>query len=250
VGFGAFTCFDGPAVTALGVLPEANSLYGLHEFDFYDPILPHAYIQSWASVSDSPAGVPIYNSFCPVVATTEQARRFGVEYVLEPPGKPGPAGAQFDRIVGDERLYRIPGSAAATLTPAEPGGQLPPDGAPGTPVRVEHPSPSSWRMTTEGSQVQVLRLRLTDEPGWHATIDGRPLELAPYAKVMLQARIPPGHHTIELHYWPVMFSVGLALAVGSVLVLSTFSTVALLRRRRSSRHARPAWSSPQQVPGT
>ena len=40
VGFGSFTCYDGPAVTALGILPEANSLYGIHEFDFYDPVLP------------------------------------------------------------------------------------------------------------------------------------------------------------------------------------------------------------------
>ena len=67
--------------------------------------------------------------------------------------------------------------------------------------------------------MQVLRLRLTDEPGWHATIDGRPLALVPYAGVMLQARNPPGNHIVELHYWPETFTAGLILAAGCVLVL-------------------------------
>ena len=234
VGFGSFTCYDGPAVTALGILPEANSLYGIHEFDFYDPVLPRAYLQSWGEVSSSRAGVPIYNSFCPVLTTAEQARRFGVGYVLELAGHSGPTGAIFVRSIGNEALYRIPGSAPATLMPLASGDRFPPDDALGTPVNVVHPSPSSWKITTTGDHMQVLRLRLTDEPGWHATIDGRPLALVPYADVMLQARIPPGNHTIELHYWPVMFTVGLLIAGVCAVLLLTASAVAFVDRRKSS----------------
>ena len=235
VGFGAFTCGDGPAVTSLGILPEANSLYGVHEFDFYDPTLPRAYLQSWAEVSPESAGVPIYNSFCPVLSSAQQARRYGVGYVLELPGKPGPTGAVLVGTVGDENLYRIPGASAATLTPVTSTGQLPADDAPGTPVAVSHPSPSSWEMTTAGDQEQVLRLRLTDEPGWRATIDGKPLKLVPYADVMLQAVIPPGDHSIELHYWPPLFTLGLILAACAVAVLLTVSIMAMVKARKSSR---------------
>jgi hypothetical protein len=232
VGFGGFTCYAGPGLTALGILPESNILFGVHEFDFYDPILPRGYVQSWADVSRSTSDVPIYNSFCPAVTTAAQARRYGIAYVLESMGASGPAGAVFDQRVGDEDLYRIPGSADAVLTPAVSDGRMPPANASGTPVAVSHPAPSSLRITTSNRSEQVLRIRLTDEPGWHATIDGRPLELEPFAGVMFQATIPPGHHVIELHYWPTLFTVGLLVAGSCVLLFTIFALVSFTRRRR------------------
>ena len=231
VGFGSYTCFDGPSTTALGLLPESNILYGVHEFDFYDPILPRTYFRAWADVSHTGAGVPIFNSFCPALATAAQARRFGVEYVLVTHGARGPTGAVFDRQLGEEDLYRVPNSSVATLTPASGQADLPPDATPGTPVAVGHPSPSSWRITTSSPTEQVLRLRLTDEPGWHATIDGHPLDTEPYAQVMIQARIPPGRHLIELNYWPPLFTLGLIVAGGCVVLLVTAWVVAMWRSR-------------------
>ena len=234
VGFGAFTCFAGPAVTGVGILPESNSLFAVHEFDFYDPIFPQAYLKSWADVSRSPAGVPIYNSFCPALTTASQARRFGVEFVLESDGAARPKGAIFDRRIGDEDLYRIPDSGEATLTPESPVGRVPPVDALGTPVKVDHPSPSSWRIVTTGHGDQVLRLRLTDEPGWRATIDGHPLVLSPYAGVMMQAHVPAGRHVIEVEYWPPLFTLGLVLA-GCCAVLLVASSAFALKIRRSER---------------
>jgi hypothetical protein len=234
VGFGAYTCFDGPSTSALGILPESNILYGVHEFDFYDPILPRSYFQAWAEVSHSGAGVPIFNSFCPAITTAAQARRFGVEYVLVPHDAPAPTGAVFDHQLGDEDLYRIPNSSAATLTPITAEGGLPPVDTEGTPVAVSHPSPSSWRITTSSPIDQVLRLRLTNEPGWHATIDGQPLDTKPYADVMIQARIPAGRHVIELSYWPPLFTLGLIVAGVCVILLVTALIVARWRRSRDS----------------
>jgi hypothetical protein len=246
VGFGAYTCFDGPSTTSLGILPETNILYGIHEFDFYDPILPKRYFQAWAEVSTTGAGVPIFNSFCPAIATAAQARRFGVEYVLVSHGAAGPTGAVFDRQVGGEDLYRIPNSSAATLTPTTAEGGLPPVDAEGTPVAVSHPSPSSWKITTSSPTDQVLRLRLTNQPGWHATIDGHPLDTEPYAEVMIQARIPAGRHVIELSYWPPLFTLGLIVAGGCVILLATASVVA----RRRHRSPVPAHARPRDLPGT
>ena len=237
VGFGVFTCYAGPGLSSLGVLPESNILFGFHEFDFYDPVLPRGYFQSWADVSRSSPGVPIYNSFCPALTSASQARRYGVRFVLEPKGGTGPTGAVFDQKVGDEYLYRIPDSADADVIPATTTDHLPPADASGTPVTVDRPSPSSLRIITMSKRNQVLRLRVTDEPGWHATIDGRPLQLEPFAGVMLQARIPAGHHVIELHYWPTLFTIGLVLAGTCVIVFGCYFVVVALRRRDSGRSA-------------
>lgn len=131
----------------------------------------------------------------------------------------------------------FPGAALATLTPTPPDGHLPHTDAPGTPVAVTHPNPATWQMTTDASTAQVLRLRLTDVPGWKASIDGRPLAVVRFAGVMLQARIPPGRHTIELTYWPTTFTLGIVLAILGVVGLSI--VVVLAAFRRSARSSRP-----------
>jgi uncharacterized membrane protein YfhO len=66
-------------------------------------------------------------------------------------------------------------------------------------------------------------------PGWHATIDGKPLSLQPFSGIMFQANIPPGRHTIELHYWPESFTIGIVLAACAAAGLLL---VPVVRRRR------------------
>jgi uncharacterized membrane protein YfhO len=105
--------------------------------------------------------------------------------------------------------------------------------APGKPVAVTYPDTASWKLVTQASHPQVLRLRLTDVPGWHASIDGKPLALARFNRIMLQAKIPPGRHTIELHYWPDTFNAGIVLAVATVISLVVVPPVWRRQRRRS-----------------
>jgi uncharacterized membrane protein YfhO len=51
---------------------------------------------------------------------------------------------------------------------------------------------------------------------------------------MLQARIPAGHHVIELHYWPTLFTVGLIVAGSCVFLLLTFFVVRVVSHREKS----------------
>jgi uncharacterized membrane protein YfhO len=113
-------------------------------------------------------------------------------------------------------------------------GALPAITAPGTPVKVSYPDPASWRLSTDATSPQVLRMRLTDVPGWHATIDGKPLDLQRFAGVMLQARVPSGHHVIELSYWPGAFTLGIVLAICAALGLLAAIAIAIRNRRRAS----------------
>jgi len=150
--------------------------------------------------------------------------------VLEPRGWSGPVGGVFVRRIGDETLYHIPGAAEGVLVPVGPGESTPAADARGQPVVVRQTAPSSFQVATSGKQEAVLRLRITDLPGWRATIDGRPLAFVPFAGTMIQATVPPGHHVIEFHYWPTLFTVGIIVAILTLVILATLLVVAALRR--------------------
>jgi hypothetical protein len=228
VGFGAGGCLNG--YPNIGFLPNANILYGVHQLDVYDASTPAALFTTAQAVTGTAAGVPFFYQFCPQITTSQQARLYGVTWVLSKPGTQGPTGATREATIDGEAIYRIPGAAAATMV-ATSGARLPAIGSPGTPVGVSHPTPSTWSMTTRSSRPTVLRMRLLNVPGWRATIDGRSAVAVPFAGVMLQLRVPAGHHTVVLTYWPKSLSVGFVLAVVAVLVLVSVVLFARFRRR-------------------
>lgn len=223
VGFGSPVC-------TLGLVPNINGVYRVHELSIYDPIIPKRYFTSWSTATGTKGGYPGINTFCPAVTSAAEARMFGVGYVLQRAGSPGPTGGEFVRRLGDEDLYRIPGSGEATVAPLE-AGSLPADRTVGTPVPVHHPNPSEWQLTTSSHTPQAVRFHVSNVPGWSATIDGRSLQLEPYAGMMLQARVPAGTHTIVLRYWPKTFTVGIVLAVASAVFLVGLLVLSGWRRR-------------------
>jgi hypothetical protein len=243
VGYGA--CRSLRFLTAntseVGIWPNANIAYGVHEMAVYDPILPDAYFRELKALTGqrTPPSLSQLGMYCASITSVAEARVFGVQYVLDRPTRFGPAGATFVGNVGDEALYSIPGAAQATWTPVPAGGGAIPTEAPGTPVAVSHPDPASWRLVVDAPAPSMVRFRLTDVPGWDATVNGRPVALAPWAgAMMLEARVPAGHDVIELHYWPAGFSTG--LEVGAVVLVGLVVTgVGGVARRSRRRRATP-----------
>ncbi len=235
VGFGAPLCFFPPG---LGIVPNAQLAYGVQELGLYDPLIPSSYFSSWTALTHKSAGNKRDFLYCPAITSTAQARLYGVGFVLEPKGTPGPVGSVHVRTIGSEDLYRITGSAPATLVPMPVPGVRPPIDAPGRPVAVTRPDPASWRLGTNSSRPSVLRLRLTDVPGWNATVDGRPVPLDRFAGTMLQLEVPAGRHLIELDYWPTAFTVGLILA--GCAVIGLFLGSAFSWKRTRGRAHRPS----------
>jgi hypothetical protein len=183
--------------------------------------------------------------FSPAITTSQAARLYGVSYLLEPAGVPGPEGSVFDRRLGDEVLYRVPGAAVATLVALRPNGSLPGTYAVGAPLGVTHPSPNTWRMVTHNSARSVLRLRLSNVPGWQATVDGKPVDLRPFAGTMLELRVPAGRHLVQLEYWPSTFSIGIILALCSAIGLAIVLILARIRHSQGrGRHAQPGPTGP------
>jgi len=232
--------FTPPYSTETGIRPDANIGYGVHEFAVYDAAVPESYYTLWASLGGQRTGSGLHRIgvFCPQITTAAQARVFGVGFVLEPRHGRGPKGAVFDRMVGNERLYRIPGAASATLISSTVARSSLSVDTPGTPVAVTHPDDSTWKVRVEDPDGALLRLRLTDVPGWHATIDGRPLALEPWAQgTMLEAKVPAGTHVVELHYWPDLFSAGIVIAAASGATLVGLGVLALVKTRKRSPRA-------------
>jgi len=229
VAFGSRDCHTPPT---LGIHQDANVVYGVHELADWDPMVPEATFASFARATGQPASAsnaPLI--LCPAVDNARVARRYGVGFILDHAGSPRPPGTTFVSTIGDEKLYRVPGTAAATLTALGADGSYPPADAVGVPVALTHPEPSVWRVVGTAQTPAVLRLHLTDVPGWHATIDGRPLRLEPLSGTMFQATFPAGRHTVELHYWPTAFTAGLVVALASLAGLSTGIVVGRRRRR-------------------
>ena len=238
VGYGAPLCFFPPG---LGIPVDAQVAYGVQELAAYDSTLPSAYFSSWKAITGQTGGIKAISAFCPVITTVAAARLFGVGFVLERAGTPGPKGSSLSAHIGDEDLYRIPDSGAATLTPVARAGHGPVGSAPSTSVAVTHPDPAAWSMVTTSHQASVLRLRLTALPGWHATVDGKPVPLTPFASVMLQTTVPPGRHHVVLTYWPATFTQGLVLAAIAVFGLVAAGVMESMRHRRgTNRSAAPS----------
>jgi membrane protein YfhO len=232
VGLGTSDCFK----SELGIIPNSNILFGIHEYAVYDPLLPSTYYSNWQGLTGLSGGFPSVSTFCPAFTSASLARRFGVSYVLEHRGATGPSGGIYVATIGKENLFKIPGAGFATVAPLVPGRSSPVRQADAVVPGVIHPDPGEWKVVTTARYAQDLRLRLTDVPGWQATIDGRPLTLRPYEGIMLQATVPAGHHVVTLRYWPNRFVAGLVLAAIGVLasIAALLSGPIRRHRRRTS----------------
>jgi len=215
----------------LGLGPNTNIAFGVHEFAEYDPIAPATYFSAWKTTNGTSPGLGLVFYFTPTIDSAAVARRYGISYVLERHGTAGPTGSVFDTRVGNEDLYAIPGAATATLVPPVSSSRWPSIDARGAAVHVERPDPSAVRIVTNSPTPRVLRIRVASLPGWQATIDGHPLAISPYASMALQARIPAGKHVIELRYWPKGFTEGLVLATATAVA---FAAAAIVTWRRKT----------------
>ena len=230
--------FSFPYSVEQGIRPDANIAYGVHEFAAYEPPLTKTYYDSWSSLT----GQAISNKdrrvgvFCPQITDAREARIYGVRYILTPRRGPAPAGTVLDRVIGGERLFRVPGAAQATVVPRpSPTARVPLD-APGTPVTVAHPAAGTWRMVTDAKGPALLRLRLTAVPGWQATLDGRPLATGSWSRgAMVEVEVPAGRHVVELHYWPDLFTIGIVMSGAVVVAFVAAAGVVAVRRRAGAR---------------
>ena len=86
--------------------------------------------------------------------------------------------------------------------------------------RSSQPNPTTWLVHLNEARSSVVHLRLTNVPGWYATVNGHPVTLKSWHDVMLQVDVPAGRNVLVLHYQTAGRSdAGLILAVVTAVLL-------------------------------
>jgi hypothetical protein len=217
IGIDTGTPSEPHQIAHAGIYPDANLGYGIAEYGDLDPVIPQAYFTS-------PHGVSHYE---PDIDSASLAREYGIEWILQPPlvHLAPPPGTHYVGSFAGERLYAVPNSTRFSVIADRGSGASEPASS------IRHPVTSSWTFTIHASTPSRLVMRVTNLPGWHASIDGRTLALSPYKDLMLQAAVPVGRHVIHLWYLPGRLVIGTWLALATLGALLAWAIWPRVRRK-------------------
>jgi hypothetical protein len=139
--------------------------------------------------------------------------------------------------VGDERsaaqALRVLGTEAVRRVVVEdPDRPLSPDQFASGTATIVREIPERVEIRTEARMPAYLLLADTFDPGWSATVDGKPAPIRPANVAFRAVALPEGTHTVVFTYRPVWFREGLAatlagLSVALVLIVRRISPPAL-----------------------
>jgi hypothetical protein len=144
-------------------------------------------------------------------------------------------------VVGAWRVLSGPGAALAAVRAAgfDPTAEVVLERVPGIVGSGGIGSAGRATVTPEGIQAYAIRVRaerpavvlvrVPFAPGWHATLDGRPVPVLAADYVDQAVAVSAGAHTIRLAYDDPSIGIGVLVAVAGAVGWSVL--VALLRRR-------------------
>jgi uncharacterized membrane protein YfhO len=78
----------------------------------------------------------------------------------------------------------------------------------------------------------ILVLADSYYPGWKAYVDGKEEKILRANLFFRAVSLSAGRHTVEFRYEPRSFAIGLAISVGTVIVLIITSVIFYLRGRK------------------
>jgi hypothetical protein len=206
----------------VGFYPNVNIGYSVRIFGVHDPMVPLAYFTSWPIQKAAPFQFGV-GLFVPDINSVTLAQRYGIGYVLTKPGITVPSGMTTVAVIAGETLSRVPDSTTFSFL----------SGTGDSVLSATSNGDGAWKLETDGSAPGTLALRVTAEPGFEATIDGRPLTLTSLDHVMFEAQIPAGSHTITLKYLPARFELGIAGALVALIAMLAGGGIITVRRRRA-----------------
>jgi hypothetical protein len=113
----------------------------------------------------------------------------------------------------------VPGLLAALAMPEAPGVR-----DAGTAV-IDHETPSSVTVATEGAAPALMVLADLAYPGWRATVDGRETRVHTVDGVLRGVLVPAGRHVVSFRYLPTSWLVGGALSLLGIALLVPYARI-------------------------
>ncbi len=224
--------------------PETNMPYRISLFGAYDPMLQAEYIYSWnaAATPQTPVPLPTGGNFMPSFPNAALARLYGVKYLLTVRGSQGkteaPSGSYCVLAEPGFTLYEVPGAHRFTLVEPDLNDVV---------HNAEQDSTiygkvTSWKWTSDNHLVVMaassrrseLLARITDVPGWHASVNGHTVPVERAAGTMLAIPLPAGKDTVDLTYWPTAFTAGIIAAILAIIVIVALAIIGIRSYRSKS----------------
>jgi len=231
----SFFSYGDPAQMATGAravqLPNVALIEGLASANNFDPLVSARY-KAFTEVVSATQSVKLLNLMN--VGAVASSTPLPWEVITRADA------VAFYRVPGDSRrVWLVPASGAREVADAEAALSALADPAfdpaqtllleaddPGlqaasAPAPASQSDPNRFSVSVQLDQDHWLLLADTAYPGWSAYVDGRPATLR-YGNYAFRAVfVPMGRHTVEFHYAPFSFQLGLWLSgAGSALWLA------------------------------
>lgn len=85
-------------------------------------------------------------------------------------------------------------------------------------ITLETDQGDTMRMQLNAASDAWLRIGVSYDPGWHATIDGQPAPIYPAQLAYMAVPVPAGKHTLEMRYLPAGFRLGLGVTLAGLAI--------------------------------
>lgn len=246
---------------------ERGTLFGIPDVLGYNPVqLPRYWTYIRATNTTNPV---FYNASVIGLPTLENVRLMGIRYLVVPKGYEAVPEGRVVATADDYNLVQVYGweprvslvttwalvdrpadalrgvlragfdPARTAYVERDPGIPMMPDAVPGTATYREI-APEDIRIAVDTASPSLVVVRNSYDPGWSATVDGRPTPVLAADYLVQGLVVPAGHHEIRLVYRDDQVSRGVAAGalVWLTLVLA-ISAALLLERRARRRRAAP-----------
>ena len=194
--------------------PDAAMVYGLYDVRGDSPVKLQRYEEVYGEMGRAD---PVY--FYPIERwSSPWLDRLGVRWVLSGPSEEAPPGLGWKLAYAgrDARVWERPGAIPlARLEGRGSGG-----------ARIERRLPGEWRVAWNSPVPDRLVIAETWDPGWRATVDGRPVAIEPRDGILMTVPLPAGSGSAELRYHPAGFTLGMMLSLLGLRVLAAGATLA------------------------
>jgi uncharacterized membrane protein YfhO len=84
---------------------------------------------------------------------------------------------------------------------------------------MQNRTANSVTLMVTAVQPRFLVVSETNYPGWEAEIDGQPTEIYQTNVALRGLVVPPGSHTVTMHFRPATFYAGVWVSLGTAVIL-------------------------------